>query len=60
MSDVESLLTTQEKEARAKYFREWRAKNRDRVKAYNQRYWQKKAREQQEAERGVANVEKGI
>lgn len=60
MSDVESLLTAQEKEARAKYFREWRAKNRDRVKAYNQRYWQKKAREQQEAERGVANVEKGV
>lgn len=41
--DTETELTAQEREARAKYFREWRAKNRDKVKAYNQRYWRKRA-----------------
>ena len=46
MSNSENKLTAQEREARAKYFREWRAKNREKVKIYNQRYWQKKAAQQ--------------
>lgn len=28
--------------ARRAYQREWRAKNRDRVRAYNQRYWERR------------------
>lgn len=36
-------MTEQAKEARRKYKREWAAKNRDKVKAYTERYWQKKA-----------------
>lgn len=37
---------------KARYQREWRAKNKDRVRAINQRYWQKRAeREAQESER---------
>ena len=31
------------KEARNAYYRQYRAKNRDRIKAINQRYWEKKA-----------------
>lgn len=32
-------------EARRAYQREWRRKNRDKVKAQNERYWAKKAAE---------------
>ena len=37
-------------EARRAYQREWRRKNRDKVKAQNERYWQRKA--QQKAVQG--------
>ena len=33
----------QAREARNAYAREWRARNRDKVKKYNETYWQKKA-----------------
>ncbi|WP_176538746.1 hypothetical protein [Bacillus cereus] len=33
------------KEARNSYLRKWRAANRDKVKKYNETYWQKKAKE---------------
>lgn len=42
-------LTAEEKATRAAYFREWRAKNREKVKLYNQRYWQKKTAQGKEA-----------
>ena len=32
-------------EARRAYQREWRRKNKDKVKAQNERYWQRKARQ---------------
>lgn len=35
---------------RNRYHREWRAKNKDRVKAINTRYWAKKALERAEKE----------
>ena len=35
-------LTQEEREARSRYFREWRAKNRDKVREYNRRYWQRR------------------
>lgn len=33
------------REAQRKYHREWRAKNPEKVRASNQRYWEKKGRE---------------
>lgn len=35
--------SNQAREARNAYARAWRAKNRDKVKQYNETYWQKKA-----------------
>lgn len=32
------------KEERRRYQREWRAKNKDRVKAINQRYWENRVK----------------
>lgn len=32
-------------EAQREYKREWRAKNKDKIRASNQRYWEKKALE---------------
>lgn len=43
-----SMLSAEERaaiEARREYQRQWRAANRDRVRAHNQRYWSKKAKE---------------
>lgn len=36
--------------ARREYEREWRARNRDKVKAKNRRYWEKRAQKKKEAE----------
>lgn len=43
------LLVKQIKNQKAK---EWRAKNKDKVKAINKRYWEKKAREYLAQEKG--------
>ena len=40
-------LTKKERAARARYFREWRAKNKHKVSEYNKRYWQRKAAQEQ-------------
>lgn len=37
------MLTEQAKAARRKYKREWQRKNKDKVKEYQRRYWEKKA-----------------
>lgn len=44
------------KEERRIYQREWRRRNRDKVKAINQRYWANRAQQRlaAEAEKGVA------
>ena len=49
-------LTAEEKATRAAYFREWRARNREKVKLYNQRYWQKRAAQGKEADNAEKNV----
>lgn len=36
-------MENQVREARNAYAREWRAKNRDKIKQYNRNYWLKKA-----------------
>lgn len=40
MQDLEKIA----REERNAYFREWRAKNKDKVKAINKRYWENRAR----------------
>lgn len=36
------------KELRRLYIKEWRAKNKDRVKRYNEQYWERKAAQMNE------------
>ena len=36
-------LTEEARAAKNKYMKQWRAKNKDRVRAINQRYWEKRA-----------------
>lgn len=43
-------MTDQAREARRAYKREWNRKNRDKVKAAQARYWDKRARMAQEAD----------
>jgi hypothetical protein len=38
------------KDARNEYMRKWRARNKDKVREYNQRYWERKAQEMAVAE----------
>lgn len=42
------LLEEAAKEARRQYSREWRARNKDRVREINRRYWAKKAQQMQQ------------
>ena len=39
-------MNEQAKEARKKYYAAWRAKNRDKVRQYNARYWARRARQE--------------
>lgn len=39
------------KDERRRYARKWRAANKDKVQAANQRYWEKKARKRAEREK---------
>lgn len=41
-------MTEQAKEARRAYKREWQRRNRDKVKAAQERYWNRKAAETQQ------------
>ena len=43
------------KAERRKYFKDWRTKNKDKVKEHNRRYWEKRVRTAQEQ----ADTEKG-
>ena len=43
-------LTDRGIEARREYYRKWRARNKDKIRETNRRYWEKKARI--EAEKG--------
>lgn len=38
------------KAAKKEYYKAWRAANREKVKEYNLRYWEKRVKEQQEKE----------
>ncbi len=41
--------------ARREYFRQWRSNNKDKVKEYNKRYWEKKALERQKEQGAAVN-----
>lgn len=43
-------MTDKAKEARRAYKRKWQRENRDKVKEYQTRYWNKKAEQQEQAE----------
>lgn len=43
-------MTDKAKEARRQYKREWNRRNPDKVKAAQERYWTKKAEQQEKAE----------
>lgn len=47
---VKKQLDKAAAEARKEYFREWRKKNSDKVKKYNENYWRKRAKKSLEAE----------
>ncbi len=42
-------------EARREYFRQWRAKNKDKVKEYNRKYWEKRASEKLQTREATVN-----
>ncbi|WJQ02174.1 hypothetical protein QT234_18195 (plasmid) [Geobacillus stearothermophilus] len=39
------MLSEQAKAARREYHRKWREKNREKVRMYQKRYWERKAKE---------------
>lgn len=43
-------MATSAEEARREYYKNWRAKNRDRVRQYNKNFWQRCAEKQQAEE----------
>ena len=46
-------LSPEAKEARRKYHKEWAAKNPDKVRENNRRYWERKAAAQEAQEEGA-------
>lgn len=52
-------MTQEALQARREYFRAWRAANRDKVKATNARYWERKAaaarKKEEEGGKAVSN-----
>lgn len=53
---IKQQKSTAATDARRAYYKQWRANNKDKVKAYNERYWAKKAAES-EAIIGKADTE---
>lgn len=45
-------ISKEAREARNAYYREWRKKNPEKLKQYQEKYWMKKAQEMQEQEEG--------
>ena len=47
---AELTLEERAREERREYFRQWRAKNPDKVRENNRRYWEKRAAQKAQAE----------
>ena len=43
-------MTKESKAAAARYMREWKSRNKEKVKAYNAKYWKKRAKEYKKAD----------
>lgn len=46
-------MTEEAKEARRAYKRKWAKENRDKVREYEERYWEKAAEKQQDEKKGA-------
>ncbi len=44
-------ISNQARIAQRKYQQEWRAKNKEKVREYNRKYWERRAEEQDEREK---------
>lgn len=51
---AEMTLEERAREERREYFRQWRAKNPDKVRENNRRYWEKRAAKKARAEQEVS------
>lgn len=51
-------MTEAAKKDRREYYREWRRKNPERVRAAQERYWEKRIQAQQNQERAAADPER--
>ncbi len=49
------MLSEQAKKLKNEYARKWRENNKEKVAESNRKYWEKKAQELEEKERGVVN-----
>ena len=55
----QSIMTDEAREARNRYAREWRSRNKEKVKETMQRYWEKKAKAGTEKSELVRNIRNG-
>lgn len=54
-AEREKMLSEQAKKLKNEYARKWRENNKEKVAESNRKYWEKKAQELEEKERGVVN-----
>ena len=47
------IVNDKAREERNTYMREWRKKNRDRVREYNSSYWERKSKSKREEEQSI-------
>ncbi len=53
----EKTMTDAAREARNRYAREWRAKNKEKIRRYNEAYWTRKAEKGGDSDAEVASTE---
>ncbi len=53
---AEMTLEERAREERREYFRQWRSKNKDKVRENNRRYWEKRAAMKAQVETGQEEV----
>lgn len=53
----EKQIEEKAKQAQREYGKKWRAKNKDKVKEYNKRFWQKQAEKKQQNTEGCTENE---
>lgn len=51
-------MDTSATESRKKYYAAWRAKNRDKIREYNERYWANRAEREAKVEEQAAQKQK--